>query len=363
MRVGVDGRKIPRAAEYGPHKSFDHAHELGLEGLFFRTVLEMSQTLDHGELREIRAHADLLGMYCESGLGKVNPFATPEAPELRAAGDGDILLGFRRMLEACRAADITEVWIGTANYKGAYRGNFAYDRFRTDVTWGEQLAATERFLHKLAPIARDLGIHMNMETHEEITTFEVVRLVEAVGPDALGVTFDIANVTHRGEDPVAAAHRVAPYTRQTHLKDIVHVITAGGAYRQVRPCGQGMVDYETILPLLYQHNPTLHLTIENPTVHGQTLMEIFNPAWHAAHPDLTVAEFATFIRRAQQCGEQIQSGAWPSLDAYEAEPMDYDGQVRFIQESATYLRAMCERHGLGQTAPPAAPHAPTEVSA
>ena len=58
----------------------------------------MSPTLDHGELREIRAHADELGMYCESGLGKVNPYASPEAPELRAIGDGDILLGFERML-------------------------------------------------------------------------------------------------------------------------------------------------------------------------------------------------------------------------------------------------------------------------
>src|SRR3954465_12114919 len=104
MRVGVDGRKIPRATEYGPFKSFNHAQDLGMEGLFFRTVLEMSPTLDHGEMREIKAHADSLGMYVESGLGKVNPYASPEAPELRAAGDGDILPGFRRMMEACAAA-------------------------------------------------------------------------------------------------------------------------------------------------------------------------------------------------------------------------------------------------------------------
>src|SRR5438046_642930 len=115
---------------------------------------------------------------------------------------------------------------------------------------------------------------MNMETHEEITTFEVVRLVEAVGPDVMGVTFDIANVTHRGEDPVAAAHRVAPYTRQTHLKDMILVLDEDGARRQMRPCGQGVVNYEVILPLLYQHNPGLHLTIENPNTHGQGLFQI-----------------------------------------------------------------------------------------
>jgi sugar phosphate isomerase/epimerase len=354
MRVGVDGRKIPRAEEYGPFKSFNHAQEMGMEGLFFRTVLEMSPTLDHGEMREIKAHADSLGMYVESGLGKVNPYASPEAPELRAAGDGDILLGFRRMLEACHAGGIAEVWIGTANFKGQYRGNLSYDRFRTDVTWEEQLEASARFLKKLAPIARDLGIHMNMETHEEITTFEVVRLVEEIGPDVLGITFDIANVTHRGEDPVAAAHRVAKYTRQTHLKDIVHEFVPDGAVRQMRPCGQGVVDYSVILPLLYEHNPNLNLTIENASNAGQTWMECFSPVWHASHKDLTTSELAEWFRLTHLYDTKTASGEWPTLAEYSSIPFDYDRTVWFIKESAAHLRDVCQRHGLGQTLAPSA---------
>lgn len=347
MRVGVDGRKIPRAQEYGPLKSFDHAKELGLEGLFFRTVLEMSPTLDYGELREIKAHADELGMYLESGLGKVNPYATPEAPELRAIGDGDILRGFERMLRACRAIDVTEVWIGTANFKSQYHGYWCYDRFRTDVSWEDQLVATEKFVHKLAPIARDLGIHMNVETHEEITTWEVVRLVEAVGPDVLGITFDIANVTHRAEDPVAAAHRVGQYVRQTHLKDAFLVFADDGVIRQVRPCGQGVVDFDTILPLLHRHNPRLNLSIENPTGHSRPVMQIYDPVWQASHPDLTPGELAEYVRLATVCERRIAAGEAPTLDAYEAAPYDYDLQVGFIKESAAYLRGVVERHGLG----------------
>src|SRR5437868_1322575 len=164
MRVGVDGRKIPEAVERGPLKSLEHGCELGMDGLFFRTVLEMSPTLDPGELRDVRALADELGMYLETGLGKVNPYALPEAPEIRAIGDGDTLLGFERMMRACAAIDCRELWVGTANYKGAYKGMRAYDRFRTDVTWEEQLEASVRFLRKLAPIARDLGVHLNIET-------------------------------------------------------------------------------------------------------------------------------------------------------------------------------------------------------
>ncbi len=346
MRVGVDGRKIPEATERGPIRSFDHALELGLEGLFFRTVLEMSPTLDYGELREIRAHADELGMYCETGLGKVNPYATPEAPELRAIGDGDILKGFERMLRACREIDCTDVWISTANYKSAYHGYLAYDRFRTDVTWDEQLQATGRFLLRLAPIARDLGIHMNMETHEEITTWEVVRLVEAVGPDVMGITFDVANVTHRGEDPVQAARRVARYVRQTHLKDMALVFADEGVLRQMRPCGQGVVNYDTILPLLYRHNPSLNLTIENSSMHGRGLIQPWHPVWMASHPDLTPGEVAEYFRLVKQCENRIARGETPSLDTYEANPHDYAHAVRFIQESAAHIRAICQRHDL-----------------
>jgi hypothetical protein len=96
MRIGVDGRKIPEAGKRGPIGSLKHGKQLGMAGLFFRTVLDMSPKLDSAELKDIRDCADDLGMYLETGLGKVNPYATPEAPELRAIGNGDILAGFRR---------------------------------------------------------------------------------------------------------------------------------------------------------------------------------------------------------------------------------------------------------------------------
>ena len=90
MRVGIDGRKIPGSRVNGPLASLEHAKDLGVSGIFFRTVLDMSPTLDPGELRAIRQRADELGFYLESGLGKVNPYAMAEAPELRPLGRGGL---------------------------------------------------------------------------------------------------------------------------------------------------------------------------------------------------------------------------------------------------------------------------------
>jgi sugar phosphate isomerase/epimerase len=356
MRLGVDGRKIPEAAKRGPVASFDHARDLGMEGLFFRTVLDMSPTLDRGYLAEIKQRADELGMYLETGLGKVNPYATPEAPELRMIGDGDIVLGFRRMMEACARIDCRELWVATANYKPAFTGRFAYDRFRTDVSWDEQLAATARFLKKLAPIACDLGIHMNLETHEEITSFELVRLVEAVGADTTGIVFDSANVLQRGEHPVWSARRVAPYVRQTHVKDALIAYDGDVLDFQMRPCGSGVVDFRAILPILAEANPDLNLSIENyesftdrPRTPPRMIIEIADPAWLAGHPDLGVEEYAAYVEMVQAYGRRIAAGEVPDRNSYARWAQanyHYDETVKYIQDSAAHIRAICQELNL-----------------
>jgi sugar phosphate isomerase/epimerase len=299
-------------------------------------------------------------MYLETGLGKVNPYASPEAPELRAIGDGDILLGFERMMGACARIDCRELWIGTANYKGAYRGKFAYDRFRTDVTWEEQLAASVRFLRKLAPIARDLGIHLNLETHEEITTFECLRIIEQVGEDVMGIVFDSSNPLQRAEDPVRAARRIAPYVRQTHIKDVGLWFGDDVVYRQGRSCGDGVVDFRAILPILAEHRPDLNLSIENPTVRGPIgLTEIYDPLWAAAHPDLTVEEFAAWIGLIKRFERRVERGETVAPEVLQATPFGYEDAVAYIEEGAALLRGIIAELGLpGATGA----HQPTAVA-
>jgi sugar phosphate isomerase/epimerase len=353
MRLGVDGRKIPESAKRGPIRSLEHGKELGMDGLFFRTVLDMSPTLDAGKLKEIRQRADELCMYMETGLGKVNPYATPEAPELRAIGDGDIVEGFRRMMVACEAIECRELWISTANFKPGYRGRLAYDRFRTDVTWAEQLMATERFLQKLAPIARDLGIHMNLETHEEITSFEVVRLVENIGPDVMGVVLDTANPLQRGEHPIFAARRVAPYVRQTHVKDAFIGYHDAALDFQLRPCGQGVVEFRQLLPILAAVNPNLNLSIENDDSHvdrqrpiTRRRIDIFDPLWLEGHPDLSLDEYGAYMEMVQEYGKKIASGEISDWQAYADRPYGYSETVAFIKTSAAYIRNVCTELGI-----------------
>ncbi|MDQ4501498.1 TIM barrel protein [Sinomonas sp. ASV322] len=341
MKIGVDGRKIPGAADHTPLEILDHAASLGMEGVYFRTVLDITPTLDRGVLREVRQHADALGLYLQMGLAKVNPYAAAEAPEVRVLGEGDYTLGIARMMEACReGAGCGELWAACGNYKPNLPGYYANDRFRTDAPWPDQLMAIEKFLHQLAPTARDLDVHINIETHEEITTTEVVRLVESVGPDVLGITLDTANVLARGEDPIAATRRAAPYVRATHLRDSVLAITDFGLARSFSPCGLGVIDWDGVLGTLWEHNPELWASIEPAAPTMQMPIGLSDETWRALHPDLDPDEVAELVRLARDYDERALRGEVPTIAEFRAQP--YDGEA-FVRRSAEHLRAVLAR--------------------
>ncbi|WP_431673737.1 sugar phosphate isomerase/epimerase family protein [Rhizobium leguminosarum] len=369
MKLGIDSIKLPESKKRGPLASLDHVKELGLAGIFFSTALDMSPDLDSGLLRDIRAKADDLGLYLESGIGKINPYCSAEEPALRAAGGGDIIAGFTRMIEASAAIGCHELWVAPGNFKSEYRGRLANDRFRTDVTWEEQLIGIEKVLRKLAPVARANGAHMNIETHDEITSFEILRLIEKVGADCVGVVFDTANGLQRGEHPVFAAMRLAPYIRQTHIKDAYVGRAPGGLDFQTRPVGGGIVDFAAILPILSDANAALNLSLEvaqsvadkprkaNP----RQCIEIDDPVWRAGHPDLTADELAAYMAMVDAYEKRVASGAvldWEAYESsrygyptYEVQSYGFDEAIGFIKQSARHIEAICAEKGITLSPP------------
>jgi sugar phosphate isomerase/epimerase len=344
MKIGVEGNHIAQVKLLGPMGALDFVKEQGLDGVFFKMITHLSPTLDLGEIRDVKTYADSLGLYLECGVGRINPYNIPESPDICALGGGDYRLALERMIKAARSIDCVELWAECATSENKpYPGIFGVDRFRTDVTWQDQLLATEKFLRLLAPILRDLGCRIDVETHEEITSYEVVRLVEAVGPDVVGITFDTGNVLPRGEDPVAAAHRVAPYTHQTHVKDGILFFDEEGLVRQMKPCGQGITNWETILPILWKYSPALNLSIED--YKGLLPLQIYNPYWRDRHPDLDVGELLELVRLAIQCEKKIVAGEIPTPIQYEATPYD-DERIERLQSSLAYLRGVIKAKGL-----------------
>jgi hypothetical protein len=56
------------------------------------------------------------------------------------------------------------------------------ERYLDPVPWTQQLADSTRFIRSLAPVLRQHGSRIDLETHGDTTTWELVRLAEDVGP-------------------------------------------------------------------------------------------------------------------------------------------------------------------------------------
>lgn len=283
-RVGLARGNIPFLGK-DPRSDLTEVKRLGLDELLFFSIFDLSATLDHGELRELDQFAKDEGLSIGAGVGWINPCHLERAEHVSAAGDGDFLTGLERAVAAAAEIGIHDLYFIVGPDE---------DRFEASPAWAEQCASVTELLTRFAPVLRAHGSRLLLKTHEEITSFEIVRIVEKVGPDVIGVLLDPVNFVARLEEPVAASARVAPYVRQVHLEDFVVRYNDRGLYRVLCPFGEGVMDWPAILALA----PDAKLYVD---IHRAELeMPIFDPAWLAVHPELTVAEFAAVAGMAEK---------------------------------------------------------------
>ena len=330
MQVGVDSFTLS-PLKLDPFEMLDYAKKHELEGVQFGGLPGWP---DLGMVREVRAHADSLGLYSHVGTHACNPHFYTGPPEEHAKETIGMIEG---------AAECG--WHELHSLLGGLE-----ERYSVETPWEKQLKDSTEFIRRLQPVLRNNGSRVNLETHGEATTFEYVRLIEDVGPDVVGICLDTANVLLFAEDPVEAARRAAPYTHLTHAKDAILYFTDEGLTRQGRPPGQGILDWEKILPALAEYSPDLPLSIEDHKwVFGAA---IFDPDWYAGFPDLTASELGTIVRHAWHCQEKIHSREWPDPDAYEAIPFIDQLEERLLS-GRDYLRRTLRAlglHGTGESA-------------
>lgn len=367
MKVGLDIYTLhaqnPTAAEA---LQFCRDHQLA--GIQFGNPRQLSPTLDEGELREIAAEFKRQGLYLELGIPSVNPHgAAALAHEAGGATAAESHLA--GLQTALRAAAVT----GATVLRTVV--GWEKDRYNPQVSWQQQCDDVTAVLRQLAPLAREHGQRIGLESHCDITSYEMLRWIEAVGPDVVGVCLDTGNLPVRMDEPIAATERLAPYVLCTHTKDALLFTTerslpadqadqvnwqrarvTDGRGNSVDPrnvpaaigwqsraCGQGSIPFPEILAILGRTVPELNLSIED---HGNIqTMPIYDRQWLSSYPDLTPFDLAGLIRLAHEGDRRIASKEIPSPYAAEATPWP-ERTYRQIDESAIYLKETLRRQGL-----------------
>jgi sugar phosphate isomerase/epimerase len=189
-------------------------------------------------------------------------------------------------------------------------------------------------LKRLVPVAQDCGVRIGLETHQDATTFELLRVMESVGSDVVGITLDTGNLTMRLEDPLEATKRVAPHVVATHTKDSILFFGDDGLRWQTRPCGQGAIPLAQMISLLPDN---VMLSIEDhPRIYA---IPIFNREWLSSYVDLTAQDLAALIRMARETEQRIAAGELSDPSQEETAPWAEKVGER-LDESVRFLKGL-----------------------
>jgi len=111
------------------------------------------------------------------------------------------------------------------------------------------LTEAQSLLEATLPSYADSGITLALETYEQVSTTDLVSLIEAVGHDNLGICLDPANSVAALEDPIDVIDRTAVYVKNIHVKDFQFTRRGGwvGFTLEGAPLGTGLLDYDHLI--------------------------------------------------------------------------------------------------------------------
>lgn len=107
-------------------------------------------------------------------------------------------------------------------------------------------------IREVARYCKNLGLHFNFETGQE-TPITLLRTIEDVGLDNLGINLDPANLLMYGKaNPMDAVEIYGPLVRGVHVKDGRYP-TNGRQLGVETPVGEGLVDFPVLVERLGRH--------------------------------------------------------------------------------------------------------------
>lgn len=303
-----------------PSELLTEIAQAGYEGAAFPTVTHLRPGATESDLRGLMALSADLGLTLRFGVGCIGP----------DGDDAGVLAKIEARLRGGRLAGGTEF----VTYTETRRGPGAESR-------QEQLDTASRRLRALLPLLDRLGCRLDLKTHEDIDSDEVLAVVGTVGSPVVGVCLDVANLVVRGEDPVAAAARLAAHVRQVHLEDIGLCFVADGVRRQLLPCGQGVLDWPGLAAVL-RRCAVGQITLEQ----HQAVFDIplFRREWFAEQEHVRPEEIGALSAMAWRTEQLRTAGTIPPAPTQILRRTRAELVARFAQ-SAAFVRSWAEETG------------------
>ena len=238
---------------------------------------------DEAALREIRSHADRLGIRLQLAFGSVCPssrsFNAPLGPL-----DEQVARGLK-------ASQI----FGAKCMRCVLGGD--PERPQIDAHIDDMIKAVRGMRSRIL----DSGVKLAVENHGgDLQARELKGMIEAVGTDVMGVCLDSGNPVWMLEDPHMTLEMLIPYAETCHIRDsAVWKVPEGIAVRWVN-MGEGNVDIDGWIRTFIQAKPGLPIIFENLVSGAPRVHHIYDPAFWANWRKMPAWEFSRFLAIAER---------------------------------------------------------------
>ncbi|HEY4199157.1 MAG TPA: sugar phosphate isomerase/epimerase [Devosiaceae bacterium] len=198
-------------------------------------------------------------------------------------------------IDACiRAAEA----LGASLIRMALTPVLCGDRYAFGARWYELVAGVWERLAAFAARAREHGLTLVIENHQDFTSGELVNFCVETGPN-VGIVFDTGNTFPVGEAPLDFTRIIAPHVRYVHLKDYRVQFTPDG-YRLVRcAIGDGAVPFGELLEILAAHHDVLPAVLE-PGALDVRHVRLLTADWWKGYPPREAEALAACLLAAQR---------------------------------------------------------------
>jgi sugar phosphate isomerase/epimerase len=320
VKLGLDTYSYRHAAglwDYVPRENpamgVDHllqkAADLDLDGVQLADARHLD-SLDYGYVSQLRRKGEDLGLYLELGTGGTNP---------------------EHLESMVRTAHVLASPV-VRTFVGRPRGT-------TPQEMENLLSQAASEIRQVLPVCDRYGIPIAIENHQDLTTDELLGLLELIDSQWVGVCFDTGNPLALLEDPVESARAFGPLVRTVHLKDYQVAARSNGFCLIGCALGDGVVDLRAVLEALSREAPEANLNIE--AYIGKHAVPALDDEYLRRIPEVSALALGRTLRLVRDRGLRREPPLLTDRGAPEAEVLAAEEQL--VARSARWARQALKR--------------------
>jgi sugar phosphate isomerase/epimerase len=171
-----------------------------------------------------------------------------------------------------------------------------YEMFDSRPAWEEAVSLFHRQIAVAVPIVERHEMRLGIENHKDWRVDQQVALLRQYSSEYVGVTLDTGNNLSILDNPEETVEKLAPWTFNTHFKDMAVEETEDGFLMSEVPLGEGMLDLPRMVKAIRAARPDVYFSLEMITrdpLHVPCLTETY---W-ASFTEIPGADLARFLTR------------------------------------------------------------------